>query len=74
VDLDLEFDVGSEFPAELEWADAFVAEEVEPLDLLINHVFDFEDPLGQELTPPLQDKVRALGLWAPSGWSGGRWT
>lgn len=62
--MDLEFDVDPKFRSELEWVEAFMIEEVEPLDLLINHVFDLDDPLRRELIPPLQEKVRARGLWA----------
>jgi acyl-CoA dehydrogenase len=60
----LDFDVDEEFQKELDWADSFVREEVEPLDHLINHAWDMGDPLRQELIPPLQDQVRARGLWA----------
>jgi acyl-CoA dehydrogenase len=62
--MDLEFDVDPEFQAELEWVEAFVCEEVEPLDFVLNHPFDLEDPLRQELIPPLQAKVQERGLWA----------
>jgi acyl-CoA dehydrogenase len=62
--MDLEFDVDPKFRSELEWAETFMIEEVEPLDLLINHVFDLDDPLRRELIPPLQAKVQARGLWA----------
>ena len=62
--MDLEFDADPEFQAELEWVEAFVSEEVEPLDFVINHPFDLADPLRQELIPPLQEKVQERGLWA----------
>jgi acyl-CoA dehydrogenase len=62
--VNLDFDVDSEFREELDWADAFVTEEVEPLDFVLNHAWDMNDPLRQELIPPLQDKVQARGLWA----------
>ena len=62
--MNLDFDVDSEFREELDWADAFVTEEVEPLDFVLNHAWDMNDPLRQELIPPLQDKVQARGLWA----------
>ncbi|MGE3621538.1 MAG: acyl-CoA dehydrogenase family protein [Acidimicrobiia bacterium] len=62
--MDLEFEVDEGYRADLEWADEFVAEEVEPLDLVLRHAWDMQDPLRQELVPPLQDRVRARGLWA----------
>ncbi|MGH9258396.1 MAG: acyl-CoA dehydrogenase family protein, partial [Acidimicrobiales bacterium] len=62
--MNLDFDVDSEFQEELDWADAFVTEEVEPLDFVLNHAWDMNDPLRQELIPPLQEKVQARGLWA----------
>lgn len=62
--MNLDFDVDPEFQEELDWADAFVTEEVEPLDFLLNHAWDMNDPLRQELIPPLQEKVQARGLWA----------
>ena len=48
----------------LDWADKFVTEEVEPVDLLIQHAWDVHDPLRNDLIRPLQDRVRAKGLWA----------
>jgi acyl-CoA dehydrogenase len=59
-----DFETEPEFQAKLDWADAFVREEVEPLDLIWP---------GLEFTPldarravidPLKDEVRAQGLWA----------
>ncbi len=62
--MNLDFEVDPQYQADLEWADAFVLEHVEPVDLLIGHAFDMSDPLRQELIPPLQDEVRRRGLWA----------
>ena len=52
------------FQEELDWADAFVREEVEPLDQVLHHAWDMSDPLRMELIPPLQEQVRERGLWA----------
>ena len=47
------------FQQVLDWADAFVRKEVEPLDHVLAHAFDMSDPVRQKLVPPLQDQVRA---------------
>lgn len=60
----MDFDIEPEFQEELDWADAFVRDEVEPLDQVLNHAWDMSDPLRMELIPPLQQKVRERGLWA----------
>ncbi|MBV9661013.1 MAG: acyl-CoA dehydrogenase family protein [Acidimicrobiales bacterium] len=49
---------------QLDWVDEFVREECEPLDYVIPHPRDMRDPVRQELIPPLQDKVRAQGMWS----------
>jgi acyl-CoA dehydrogenase len=60
-----DFETDPEFKAKLDWADRFVADECEPLDLAFPH---------QERTPPhpalraviapLKERVRQQGLWA----------
>ena len=59
-----DFETEPEFQERLDWVSAFVTEEVEPLDLLIRQPFDLQDPVRQALIPPLQERVRAEGLWA----------
>jgi acyl-CoA dehydrogenase len=59
-----DFETDPEFQAELDWVDAFMTEEVEPVDHLITHAWDLDDPVRNRLIPPLQDKVRERGLWA----------
>jgi acyl-CoA dehydrogenase len=59
-----DFETDAAYQADLEWADDFVRREVEPLEFVIPHVLDASDPVRQELIPPLQDAVRARGLWA----------
>jgi acyl-CoA dehydrogenase len=59
-----DFETEPEFQKELDWVEAFVREEVEPLDFLIHHAWDMKDPVRQKLIPPLQERVRERGLWA----------
>jgi acyl-CoA dehydrogenase len=59
-----DFETEPEFQKELDWVDSFVQEEVEPLDFLIRHAWDMNDPTRQKLIPPLQQQVRDRGLWA----------
>jgi acyl-CoA dehydrogenase len=59
-----EFETDPAFQAELDWVNAFVTEEVEPLDHVITHAWDLRDPVRQRLIPPLQERVRERGLWA----------
>jgi len=59
-----DFETDPDFQRELDWVDAFVRDEVEPLDFVIDHAWDMRDPVRQELIPPLQQKVRERGLWA----------
>src|ERR1700722_12653139 len=59
-----DFETDPEFQARLDWADAFVREEVEPLDHLLGAVYDVKNPDNQRLVRPLQAKVKAQGLWA----------
>ena len=58
-----EFETEPEFQRQLDWVDNFVKEEVEPLDYVIRNPYDLKDGIRQELIPPLQEKVRAHGLW-----------
>ena len=59
-----DFETDAEFQAELDWVEAFVRAEVEPLDHVIRHAWDMDDPLRQALIPPLQARVQERGLWA----------
>jgi acyl-CoA dehydrogenase len=59
-----DFETEPEFQKELDWVDTFVREEVEPVDLIVKHAWDMEDPARRRLIPPLQERVRARGLWA----------
>ena len=59
-----DFGTDPEYQSKLDWADAFVRDEVEPLQYVVPNPLDLADPVRQELIPPLQDQVRAQGLWA----------
>ncbi|SOD71793.1 acyl-CoA dehydrogenase [Jatrophihabitans sp. GAS493] len=58
------FETDPEYQAKLDWADDFLRTKVEPLQYVINHPLDLNDPVRQELVPPLQEEVRRQGLWA----------
>jgi len=58
------FETDPAFQAELDWIDAFVRDELEPLDFVLGHPYDMQDPVRKKLIPPLQRRVRERGLWA----------
>ncbi|MPV90473.1 acyl-CoA dehydrogenase family protein [Georgenia ruanii] len=58
------FETDPEFQEKLDWVEEFVREEVEPLDLVIDHAWNIHDPVWKKLVPPLQAKVKEKGLWA----------
>ena len=58
------FGTDPDYQADLDWADAFVREEVEPLEFVIDNALDVHDPVRRALIPPLQQRVRERGLWA----------
>ncbi len=60
-----DFETEPEFQAKLDWADAFVRDEVEPLDLLWPElVFTPPDDTLRKVVDPLKQRVREQGLWA----------
>ncbi len=62
-----DFSVEPEFQADLDWIDAFVREEIEPIDALYPGSvlpYDKENEETQRLVRPLQQRVRDRGLWA----------
>lgn len=58
------FETDAEFQRELEWVDAFVTEEVEPLDFVLGSEWDIHAPLFKRLVRPLQAVVKKRKLWA----------
>ena len=59
-----DFSVDPEYAELLEWTEAFVREECEPIDYVIEESHDLKDPVRQALIPPLQKIVKERGLWA----------
>lgn len=59
-----DFETDEEFQAELDWIEDFVKTEIEPLDFIIKSPYDISDPIRAEIIPPLQERVKARGLWA----------
>jgi acyl-CoA dehydrogenase len=58
-----EFETDPDYQADLDWADQFVRDEVEPLRYVLPHAL-VRDELWHALVPPLQQQVKARGLWA----------
>ena len=60
-----DFTTEPEFASKLEWMDAFVSEEVEPLDLVWgDKTFHPLDDKLRTVVDPLKQRVREEGLWA----------
>ena len=59
-----EFFTEPEFQSELDWIDAFVREEVEPLDHVLGSQWNIADEGFVRLVRPLQERVKQRGLWA----------
>ncbi|MFI6533725.1 acyl-CoA dehydrogenase family protein [Nonomuraea sp. NPDC050547] len=61
----MDFAVEPEFQAKLDWMDAFIREEVEPLDLVFpGQAYGTPDERLRKIVDPLKEQVRAQGLWA----------
>ncbi|WP_319457029.1 MULTISPECIES: acyl-CoA dehydrogenase family protein [unclassified Mycobacterium] len=59
-----DFDTDPEFAEELEWIDAFVRDEVEPVELFVTDPWNVNDSLRNDLIVPLQRQVKQRNLWA----------
>ena len=62
-----EFSTEPEFQEKLDWMERFVREEVEPLDLLFpaaGDPYDTRNTAARAVLVPLQEQVKAQGLWA----------
>jgi acyl-CoA dehydrogenase len=60
-----DFETDPEYQKKLDWADAFVREEVEPLDYAFPHLqFVPLDDIRRKIIDPLKEEVRRQGLWA----------
>ena len=63
----IDFSVEPEFQAKLDWMDKFVRAECETMDLLWpgpNYVFNTKHKPSRRHLKPLQEQVKAQGLWA----------
>ena len=59
-----DFETEPDYQEKLDWADAFVREEVEPLDHVLGSPFDKSNPRVIDLIRPLQQQVKDQQLWA----------
>ncbi len=62
-----DFSNDPEFQAKLDWMAAFVRDECEPIDLLFpghGDPYDVSNTQSRAIILPLQEKVKAQGLWA----------
>ncbi|HEU4427280.1 MAG TPA: acyl-CoA dehydrogenase family protein [Myxococcota bacterium] len=59
-----DFETEPEFQRELDWLDQFVRDEIEPLDLLLDEVYDTRDGRAKKFLTPLKQRVKERGLWA----------
>jgi len=63
----IDFRIEPELQAKLDWMSQFVREECEPMDLLFpghGAPYDVANTESREYMKPLQDQVKAQGLWA----------
>lgn len=58
------FEPDDEYRAQLDWVEQFVTDKVEPVDRLVGHAWDVNDPVRNALIRPLQQEVRERNLWA----------
>ena len=59
-----DFSTEPEFQKKLDWVEEFCREEIEPLDLVFPYAVRSPDPRIRALVKPLQDQIKAQGLWA----------
>ena len=59
-----DFDTDPEYQEKLDWVDAFVREEIEPLDYVLGSPYDKSDATAVKVALPLQKQVKDKGLWA----------
>src|SRR5438132_13669384 len=59
-----DFETDAAYQELLDWADEFVREEVEPLDLVLGNPYNKGDERSQAIARPLQQQVKDRGLWA----------
>jgi len=59
-----DFETDPAFQTELDWIDSFVRDKVEPVDFIVPEPLDMANELRNAVIKPLQDQVKARGLWA----------
>lgn len=59
-----DFETEPDFQRELDWIEAFVRQEIEPLEHILGNHYDVASPGFVARVRPLQAQVRARGLWA----------
>ncbi|MER7687238.1 acyl-CoA dehydrogenase family protein [Streptomyces sp. NPDC097610] len=59
-----DFETDADFQQQLDWADSFVRDVVEPLDFVLGNPYDKSDERSLAVVRPLQEEVRRRGLWA----------
>lgn len=58
------FETEPAFQDKLDWIETFVREEVDPLEFVLGNHYDVKHPDNVRLIRPLQQQVKAQGLWA----------
>jgi acyl-CoA dehydrogenase len=59
-----DFETDPEYQRKLDWADEFVREQVEPIDLVFGDPADKSDAAAMAVVVPLMDRVKEQGLFA----------
>jgi acyl-CoA dehydrogenase len=59
-----DFETDAEYQEKLDWVDQFVRETIEPLDFVLDDPYDKSDAKAVGIVRPLQEEVKARGLWA----------
>jgi acyl-CoA dehydrogenase len=61
-----DFSTDPEYQEQLDWVREFVHDEIEPLDLAFPHhlVYDKSHAVHRDIVKPLQEVVKAKGMWA----------
>jgi len=58
------FEPDDDYREQLDWVDQFVTTEIEPVDRVVAHAWNVDDPVRNALIRPLQEQVRERKLWA----------
>ncbi|MFC9555216.1 acyl-CoA dehydrogenase family protein [Rhodococcus sp. NPDC056960] len=58
------FEPDDDYRKDLDWVEDFVTTEIEPVDRVVEHAWNVNDPVRNSLIKPLQAQVRERNLWA----------